>query len=73
MPEFDFLLDEMQRNYASAVAAKDRATLMQLYDPNVRVFDAWECWSYEGAAAWGRSGPGLVRFVGRRDGSSDIQ
>jgi len=25
---------------------------MRLYDPAVRVFDAWGVWSYEGAAAW---------------------
>jgi hypothetical protein len=25
---------------------------MRLYDPAVRVFDAWGVWSYEGAPAW---------------------
>ena len=25
---------------------------MRLYDPGVRVFDAWGVWFYEGAAAW---------------------
>ena len=38
--------------YKSAVLAKDVATFMRLYDPGVRVFDAWGVWSYEGAAAW---------------------
>lgn len=38
--------------YMSAVLAKDVETFMQLYDPDVRVFDAWGVWSYEGAAAW---------------------
>ena len=38
--------------YQSAVLAKNAETLMHLYDPDVRVFDAWGVWSYEGAAAW---------------------
>jgi ketosteroid isomerase-like protein len=40
------------KSYASAVFSKDVKTLMHLYDPNVRVFDAWGVWLYEGAAAW---------------------
>jgi len=39
-------------SYASAVFAKDVQAFMRLYDPDVRVFDAWGVWSYEGAAAW---------------------
>lgn len=38
--------------YKSAVLAKNAETLMHLYDPDVRVFDTWGVWSYEGAAAW---------------------
>ena len=38
--------------YKSAVLAKNVETLMHVYDPDVRVFDAWGTWSYEGAAAW---------------------
>ncbi len=38
--------------YKSAVLAKDAETFMHLYDPEVRVFDTWGVWSYEGAAAW---------------------
>ena len=38
--------------YAEAVHAKDAAALIKLYDPKVRVFDAWGLWSYEGADAW---------------------
>ena len=38
--------------YKSAVLAKDVETFMHLYDPDVRVFDTWGIWSYEGAAAW---------------------
>ena len=38
--------------YQSAVHAKDVDAFMRLYDPAVRVFDAWGIWSYEGAGAW---------------------
>lgn len=38
--------------YKSAVLAKNAETLMHLYAPDVRVFDTWGVWSYEGADAW---------------------
>jgi ketosteroid isomerase-like protein len=38
--------------YKSAVLSKNVDTFMHLYDPDVRVFDTWGVWSYEGAAAW---------------------
>lgn len=38
--------------YQSAALAKNVETFMHLYDPAVRVFDAWGVWSYEGADAW---------------------
>jgi ketosteroid isomerase-like protein len=39
-------------SYAAAVHAKDVEAFVRLYDPAVRVFDAWGVWSYEGVAAW---------------------
>jgi ketosteroid isomerase-like protein len=41
--------------YESAVLKKDVKTFMHLYDPSVRVFDAWGVWSYEGHEAWQRA------------------
>lgn len=38
--------------YKASVAARDIDAFMHLYDPAVRVFDAWGVWSYEGAPAW---------------------
>jgi len=38
--------------YKSAVLTKNAETFMHLYDSEVRVFDTWGIWSYEGAAAW---------------------
>ena len=38
--------------YKSAILAKNTETLMHLYDPEVRVFDTWGIWLYEGVEAW---------------------
>ena len=37
---------------------------MRLYDPRVRVFDAWGVWSYEGSAAWRRAVEGWFGSLG---------
>lgn len=37
---------------------------MRLYDPSVRVFDAWGVWSYEGSAAWRRAVEGWFSSLG---------
>jgi ketosteroid isomerase-like protein len=41
--------------YESAVYRKDVDAFMRLYDQDVRVFDAWGLWQYEGAEAWRRA------------------
>jgi ketosteroid isomerase-like protein len=38
--------------YKSTVFAKDLEGFMRLYSENVRIFDTWEAWSYEGKKAW---------------------
>ena len=55
MNDIDKDLARVMDGYAAAVLAKDAAALMRLYDPGVRVFDAWGVWSYEGAEAWQRT------------------
>lgn len=50
--------------YKSAVFAKDVEAFMRLYDPRVRVFDAWGVWSYEGAEAWQRAIEGWFTSLG---------
>lgn len=37
--------------YVEAVAARDVEAFASLYSDDVRIFDAWESWSQEGAAA----------------------
>jgi ketosteroid isomerase-like protein len=43
---------QVLEDYKSAVFAKDVAAFVALYDDNVRVFDMWGTWSYNGIAAW---------------------
>jgi uncharacterized protein (TIGR02246 family) len=38
--------------YRAAILKKDVDGMMALYADDVRVFDTWGMWSYEGAAAW---------------------
>jgi ketosteroid isomerase-like protein len=37
--------------YKAAAYERDVDAFLRLYDPEARVFDAWDVWSYEGAAA----------------------
>ena len=50
--------------YQAAVHARDSEALMRLYDPAVRVFDAWGVWLYEGAEAWQRAVEGWFTSLG---------
>ena len=52
MSDIDKSIERVIEAYKSAVYAKDAGAFIRLYDPKVRVFDAWGIWSYEGAAAW---------------------
>jgi ketosteroid isomerase-like protein len=52
MSDTEKLVLRALETYKSAVLSKNVDTLMHLYDPDVRVFDAWGIWSYEGAVAW---------------------
>jgi uncharacterized protein (TIGR02246 family) len=44
-------MDEMLERYAAAVRAKDIDRFMELYADDVRTFDLWERWSYDGKDA----------------------
>lgn len=45
-------VDQFPERYAAAVFAKDVDALLSLYDDDVRLFDLWGVWSYEGSPAW---------------------
>jgi ketosteroid isomerase-like protein len=51
-------------SYESAVISKDVEAFMRLYDPGVRVFDAWGVWAYEGSAAWRKAIEGWFTSLG---------
>ena len=45
-------IEQMLEAYVAAVRAKDVDAFVALYDEDVRVFDLWDRWSYDGAEAW---------------------
>ncbi len=46
------VIEQLLQEYARSVRAKDVDRFVALYDDEVRVFDMWGRWSYDGAAAW---------------------
>ncbi len=45
-------IQEMLERYKSAAFEKDVDAFVALFDENVRVFDMWGRWSYDGAGEW---------------------
>lgn len=64
MNDIDKPIAQILESYKSAVYARDVQALMRLYDPNVRVFDTWGVWSYEGVAAWQTAVEGWFTSLG---------
>ena len=64
MSDIDPPIARILESYKSAVYAKDVGAFMRLYDPSVRVFDAWGVWSYEGAPAWQQAVEGWFASLG---------
>jgi uncharacterized protein (TIGR02246 family) len=44
-------MEEMLERYAAAVRAKDADAFMELYSDDVRTFDLWQEWTYDGKDA----------------------
>lgn len=42
----------MLEAYATAVLHKDAAAYTSIFDENIRVFDMWQEWRYDGITAW---------------------
>ena len=64
MTDIDKSIARVLESYQAAVHAKDVDAFMRLYDPGVRVFDAWGVWSYEGSDAWQRAVEGWFKSLG---------
>lgn len=45
-------LGDVLTDYKAAVLAKDVDRFVALYAPDMRVFDMWGVWSYDGVAPW---------------------
>jgi ketosteroid isomerase-like protein len=58
------MLAQIIDGYKAAVLTKDVEAFMRLYDPKVRVFDAWSVWSYDDAASWRRTVEGWFGSLG---------
>jgi len=46
------MVEQVLDDYRAAVHAKDPAAFTALYEQDVRVFDLWGRWSYDGSGAW---------------------
>jgi len=64
MAELDSAVAKVQAAYASAAQQRDAQAFMRLYDPAVRVFDAWGVWEYKGAELWRRAVEGWFISLG---------
>ena len=52
MRDIDQAIEKIKQRYIDAVASRNASALVQLYDPKVRIFDAWGVWEYNGTPAW---------------------
>ena len=52
MNERESQIQDLMEAYRAAVLGKDVDALLGLYDADVRVFDLWNEWVFEGATAW---------------------
>jgi ketosteroid isomerase-like protein len=52
MSDTETSIARLLESYRAAVLERDAEAFLRLYEPDARVFDAWEIWSYEDSAAW---------------------
>ena len=64
MQDLDSAILTLQESYASAALQRDAEAFLRLYDPAVRVFDAWGVWEYRGAELWRRAVEGWFTSLG---------
>ncbi len=64
MSKFESTVTRTFDVYKQAVYDKDVDAFMHLYEANVRVFDTWGTWSYEGANAWRKMVEGWFSSLG---------
>ena len=52
MKDIDEAVAKLRQRYTTAVHERNVSALIQLYDPKVRIFDAWGVWEYNGTESW---------------------
>lgn len=60
----DEAVTAMVATYQRAVRGRDVDAFMQLYAPEVRVFDTWGTWSHEGRDTWRKMIQGWFQSLG---------
>src|SRR5689334_17913895 len=64
MQELDSAVAKLHASYAAAVLQRDAEAFARLYDPAVRIFDAWGIWEYKSAEPWRRAVEGWFSSLG---------
>jgi ketosteroid isomerase-like protein len=59
MADLQSAIARLQACYVSAVYERDFEAFIRLYDPAIRVFDAWGTWEYVGIEQWRNAMDGL--------------
>ncbi|HET6256311.1 MAG TPA: nuclear transport factor 2 family protein [Puia sp.] len=60
MPDLQSLFD----TYKTAIFQKDLPAFCSIFDDNVRIFDMWQQWSYEGLPTWRKMAEGWFSSLG---------
>ena len=56
--------ESLFETYKNAVFQKDIEAFASVFDENVRIFDMWEQWAYEGLSAWREMAKGWFSSLG---------
>jgi uncharacterized protein (TIGR02246 family) len=64
MSTADVPVQRMLDSYTAAVFARDVDAFVALYDDDVRVFDLWAVWSFDGRDAWRNAVAGWFGSLG---------
>jgi ketosteroid isomerase-like protein len=56
--------EDLLEAYAKAVLHKNAAAYTSIFDENIRVFDMWQEWRYDGMAAWREVAKGWFDALG---------
>ena len=56
--------ESLLQRYKTAVLQKDLIAFTSIFDENVRVFDMWQQWTYDGLAAWSEMAKGWFASLG---------